>query len=71
MTHHISIIRRSLLALAISLAGPGVIAQAQTPAGGTVKLIVGYPAGVPVDAAARVFGQVFGRELGQIGRAHV
>ena len=65
MTHHLSIIRRRLLALAISLAGSGVIALAQTPAGGTVKLIVGYPAGGPVDAAARVFGQVFGRELGQ------
>jgi tripartite-type tricarboxylate transporter receptor subunit TctC len=65
MTHHLSIIRRRLLALAISLAGPGVIAQAQTPAGGTVKLIVGYPAGGPVDAAARVFAQVYSRELGQ------
>lgn len=37
-------------------------AQAQT---GTVKLIVGYAAGGPVDAAARVFAPVFSRELGQ------
>ena len=37
-------------------------AQAQT---GTVKLIVGYAAGGPVDAAARVFAPVLSRELGQ------
>lgn len=39
-------------------------AQAQT-AGATVKLIVGYAAGGPVDTAARVFAPVLGRELGQ------
>jgi len=37
-------------------------AQSQAP---TVKLIVGYAAGGPVDAAARVFAPVFSRELGQ------
>ncbi len=31
----------------------------------SVKLIVGYAAGGPVDAAARVFAPVFSRELGQ------
>ena len=39
-------------------------AQAQSPAP-NVKLIVGYAAGGPVDAAARVFAPVFSRELGQ------
>ena len=39
-------------------------AQAQSPAP-SVKLIVGYAAGGPVDAAARVFAPVFSRELGQ------
>ena len=39
-------------------------AQSQST-GQAVKLIVGYAAGGPVDAAARVFAPVFSRELGQ------
>ena len=39
-------------------------AQGQST-GQAVKLIVGYAAGGPVDAAARVFAPVFSRELGQ------
>lgn len=42
-------------------AGP---AAAQATGNQTLKLIVGYPAGGPVDAAARLYGQVLGRELG-------
>jgi tripartite-type tricarboxylate transporter receptor subunit TctC len=58
--------RRPWLAMmAAVLFGMGTAAQAQAPAGGTVKLIVGYAAGGPVDAAARVFAPVFSRELGQ------
>lgn len=37
---------------------------AQTP-GQTVRLVVGYAAGGPVDAAARLFAPVLSRELGQ------
>ena len=54
--------RRAWLgALCMTLLGA---AQAQSPAS-SVKLIVGYAAGGPVDAAARVFAPVFSRELGQ------
>ena len=42
----------------------GSWAQGQST-GQAVKLIVGYAAGGPVDAAARVFAPVFSRELGQ------
>ena len=31
----------------------------------TVKLVVGYAAGGPVDAAARLFAPAYARELGQ------
>ncbi len=55
--------RRHCLAAALigltALAG----AQAQTP--GNVRLIVGYTAGGPVDAAARQFAPALARELGQ------
>ncbi len=54
--------RRSLLAIGLALFMSGVGAQT---APSTVKLIVGYVAGGPVDAAARVFAPVLSRELGQ------
>ncbi len=54
--------RRSLWAMALALLMSGVGAQ---PAPSTVKLIVGYVAGGPVDAAARVFAPALSRELGQ------
>ncbi len=57
--------RGCLLAAGAALLGLASAAQAQTATGGTVKLIVGYAAGGPVDAAARVFAPVFSRELGQ------
>ena len=54
--------RRSLWAMAMALFMSGVGAQTATS---TVKLIVGYVAGGPVDAAARVFAPALSRELGQ------
>ena len=56
------VLRRSLLAIGLALFISGV--SAQTPPS-TVKLIVGYVAGGPVDAAARVFAPALSRELGQ------
>ena len=56
------VLRRSMLAIGLALLMSGV--GAQTPPS-TVKLIVGYVAGGPVDAAARVFAPVLSRELGQ------
>jgi tripartite-type tricarboxylate transporter receptor subunit TctC len=56
------VLRRSLLAIGLALFMSGVGAQT---APSTVKLIVGYVAGGPVDAAARVFAPVLSRELGQ------
>jgi len=56
------VLRRSLLAIGLALFTSGVGAQT---APSTVKLIVGYVAGGPVDAAARVFAPVLSRELGQ------
>ncbi len=66
----------ALCAAMTGLAGLTGAAWAQTPnpnanpvanpnASATVKLIVGYAAGGPVDAAARVFAPVLSRELGQ------
>lgn len=59
--------RRGLVsALCAALTGLGSAAWAQTQsAGPTVKLIVGYAAGGPVDSSARVFAPVLSRELGQ------
>jgi tripartite-type tricarboxylate transporter receptor subunit TctC len=60
-----SAVRRACL-LAAALACTAASSWAQTPAvGPTVKLIVGYAAGGPVDASARVFAPVLSRELGQ------
>ncbi len=60
--------RRLVIAACTVMVGLGLghRAWAQTPASGaTVKLIVGYAAGGPVDSAARVFAPIFSRELGQ------
>ncbi|WP_300709814.1 tripartite tricarboxylate transporter substrate binding protein [Limnohabitans sp.] len=59
--------RRSwVTALCLTLSGLTGHAWAQAPnAAATVKLIVGYAAGGPVDSAARVFAPVLSRELGQ------
>lgn len=54
--------RRHLPALALALAAAGS-AMAQTPPA-TVKLIVGYAAGGPVDAGARLLAPYFAKELG-------
>ncbi len=56
------VLRRSLWAIGLALFMSGVGAQT---APSTVKLIVGYVAGGPVDAAARVFAPALSRELGQ------
>ena len=53
--------RRQLIgAAALALASHGAWAQS----GATVKLLVGYTAGGPVDAAARQFAPVWAKELG-------
>lgn len=61
--------RRALLgglAGLLAMAGTPAWAQATPPADAPVlKLIVGYAAGGPVDAAARAFAPVLARELGQ------
>lgn len=44
------------------MAGVPLLARAQTPA--VLRLVVGYPAGGAVDAAARQFAPLLGRELG-------
>ena len=67
---HFSLLsRRGVLgafgALGLALTLSGGTAWAQTTAGNTVKLIVGYAAGGPVDSSARVFAPVLSRELGQ------
>ena len=60
-THRRSAVK--LLAGLLALAPLAALAQA--PAGQTVKLVVGYAAGGPVDAAARLFAPALARELGQ------
>jgi tripartite-type tricarboxylate transporter receptor subunit TctC len=64
--------RRAALGLVMGLLGLCPLAsQAQAPAPGSaaagqaVKLVVGYAAGGPVDAAARLFAPALARELGQ------
>ena len=62
--------RRRLLGAALGVA-LGAVCAVSTPqawaqaSNSTVKLIVGYAAGGPVDASARVFAPVLSRELGQ------
>ncbi len=55
--------RRTLLASALALTSSAILAQAsdQNP----IRLVVGYAAGGPVDAAARLFAPAFAKELGQ------
>ena len=68
LKHSRFLARRGLVgALCAALSGLSGVAWAQTANtnAATVKLIVGYAAGGPVDAAARVFAPVFSRELGQ------
>jgi tripartite-type tricarboxylate transporter receptor subunit TctC len=60
--------RRAALALlggVAALAAAPAWSQATPASPGVVKLLVGYAAGGPVDAAARAFAPVFARELGQ------
>lgn len=58
--------RRSALGLLTALLASAPLASlAQAPAGQVVKLVVGYAAGGPVDAAARLFAPALARELGQ------
>lgn len=54
--------RRGALAALMALAVAP--AWSQSGGGGVIKLVVGYAAGGPVDAAARAFAPVFARELG-------
>jgi len=61
MTHRHSGLRRALGLLALACAAAP--AWAQAPAG-TVRLVVGYAAGGPVDTAARQFAPLLSRELG-------
>lgn len=56
-------VRRSLLIAAAFGFTSGVL-QAQTPLPQTVRLIVGYSAGGPVDQAARMIAPMLARELG-------
>ena len=62
--------RRRLLGAALGVA-LGAVCAVSTPqawaqaSNSTVKLIVGYAAGGPVDSSARVFAPVLSRELGQ------
>ena len=58
--HRRSTLAAGLLAL-ITLSPLAALSQP----GQTIKLVVGYAAGGPVDAAARLFAPVFARELGQ------
>jgi len=57
--------RACLLAVAALACQTGSSWAQSQPTGQALKLIVGYAAGGPVDAAARVFAPVFSRELGQ------
>lgn len=56
--------RHLTLATAAVVAGLAVAAPA-TAQQGTIKIIVGYPAGATSDALARVVGEAMGKQLGQ------
>lgn len=59
---HTRLTRRALAAAALCTAAlPAAWAQANAP----VRLLVGYAAGGPVDAAARLFAPALAKELGQ------
>ena len=57
-----TIVATALFALAGLASAP---ASAQAPSGPAVRLLVGYTAGGPVDAAARLIAPALARELGQ------
>ena len=58
--------RRRWLATAVAAAlATGLAAPAAAQSDKTVKLLVGYAAGGPVDAMARIFAPMFAKELGQ------
>lgn len=57
----IDMVKRSLLGAGLALAA-GLVPAQQVP--GTVRLVVGYTAGGPVDQAARMIAPVLARELG-------
>lgn len=62
------LVRRAALGLLtglLTLAPLAAVAQAAAPSGQVIKLVVGYAAGGPVDAAARLFAPALARELGQ------
>jgi tripartite-type tricarboxylate transporter receptor subunit TctC len=68
MAHRFSHLRRALGGLALASAAASAVgpAWAQAPAGAaTVRLVVGYAAGGPVDTAARQFAPLLSRELGR------
>lgn len=58
--------RRSLIALALALASgaPQIVSAQIAQNAQTVKLVVGYAAGGPVDSVARLFATAFSKELG-------
>ena len=56
--------RACLAASLLTLLGAASPALAQPSAGGTVRLLVGYAAGGPVDAIARIFAPALAQELG-------
>jgi tripartite-type tricarboxylate transporter receptor subunit TctC len=62
--HSISNFRRSLLASLLGLAALSPLAG-MAQSGAPLKLIVGYAAGGPVDAGARLFAPYLAKELGQ------
>ena len=63
MTDHPSRMRRNALLAGLASALPASQARAQT-ASPAIRLLVGYPAGGPVDGAARLIAPVLARELG-------
>ena len=67
MTHPRCGLRRALGVLALASAAAATSAWAQAPAGSsaTLRLVVGYAAGGPVDTAARQFAPLLARELGR------
>ena len=57
-------VMRALLAAAMLAAGLVLVAPASAQTG-TIKIVVGYPAGATSDALARVVGEAMAKQLGQ------